>query len=125
MSEDSDKPDEPALEPTATEDESAVATSSHGASGGPIEPESAMALDSGRELWIPPDATEPETAAIAAAIAAYLADRERGRESDKANWSADRWAFAGRLEALGSDAERAPVDAPRDPWTASGRTDRF
>lgn len=103
-----DKADEPA--------------SSHGASGGPME------LDTGdageRRLWIPPDASEEEAAAIAAAIAAYLSARER-TDSAKPTWDGDRWAFAGRLAAIGRRSGAVPSDSPRDPWTASGRSDRF
>lgn len=119
-------PDNTDPKSTATADEESTgAASSHGASGGPIEPEAAITLDADRELWIPPDASEVETAAIAAAVAAYLTDRERARESDEEDWAGDRWPFAGRLDALGRDAERVPTDAPQDPWTASGRADRF
>ena len=118
--------DEPKPTSSATASEkSAGAASSHGASGGPIDPEATITLGSERQLWIPPDATEVETAAIAAAVAAYLTDRERTNESESEDWRGDRWRFAGRLNALGRDSERVPGDAPQDPWTASGRADRF
>lgn len=101
-------------------DDNATA-SSHGASGGPIELEAGGASD--RSLWIPPDATDEEAAAIAAAIAAYLSDRERADAEERDE--RDHWAFAGRVAAIGRRSERAHPNAPRDPWTASGRTDRF
>lgn len=99
--------------------------SRHGASGGPIDPAAAIAVDSDREFWIPPDATELEAAAIAAAIAAYLSERERAAGEAEDRWDGDRWTFAGQLERIGRHSERVPPTAPRDPWTASGRADRF
>jgi hypothetical protein len=96
--------------------------SSHGASGGPIELDVGDAGD--RSLWIPPDATREEAAAIAATIAAYLSDRERADATAQSD-DRDRWAFAGRIASIGRQSERAPSNAPRDPWTSSGRTDRF
>jgi hypothetical protein len=96
--------------------------SSHGASGGPIELDPGDAGD--RSLWIPPDATDEEAAAIAVAIAAYLSDRERADAAAQTD-DRDRWAFAGRIASIGRQSERAPSNAPRDPWTSSGRTDRF
>lgn len=106
-------------------DQTGEGTSRHGAGGGPIDPAAAIAVDSDRELWIPPDATEWETAAIAAAIAAYLSEREREAGEEQDRWDGDRWAFAGRLERIDRRSERVPHTAPRDPWTASGRADRF
>jgi hypothetical protein len=116
MTDDSETPDQ------ATDDP--AGSSRHGAAGGPIEPPAVAAGDRERGLWIPPDATDEEAAAIAAAIAAYLSDRERGGDETE-DWAGDRWSFAGRLAAVGRDSDRVPTAAPRDPWTASGRADRF
>ncbi|ELZ49088.1 hypothetical protein C465_08958 [Halorubrum distributum JCM 9100] len=80
-------------------------------------------------LSIPDDARDDEAAAIAAAVAAHLRDGElaaaaaasdgdEGREED-------RWALAGRIDRLHRRRVRVPADAPADPWTAAGRSDRF
>jgi hypothetical protein len=73
-------------------------------------------------------ATEEEAAAIAAAIAAHLADTEARAAADAGgadSWDGERWPFAGRLDGVGRGADRVPEDAPRDPWAASGRHRRF
>jgi hypothetical protein len=114
-----DAPDATSNTSESGADDDATA-SSHGASGGPVELDVGDAGD--RSLWIPPDATREEAAAIAATIAAYLSDREH---ADATEQSDDRWAFAGRVASIGRQSERAPSNAPRDPWTASGRSDRF
>ncbi|RLM63071.1 hypothetical protein [Halorubrum sp. Atlit-26R] len=80
-------------------------------------------------LSIPDDAGDDEAAAIAAAVAAHLRDAElaaaaaasdgvEGREED-------RWGLAGRIDRLHRRRVRVPADAPADPWTAAGRSDRF
>ncbi|ELZ38700.1 hypothetical protein [Halorubrum tebenquichense] len=80
-------------------------------------------------LSIPDDAGDEEAAAIAAAVAAHLRDGELaaaaaagdpddGREED-------RWGLAGRIDRLHRRRVRVPADAPTDPWTAAGRSDRF
>ena len=76
---------------------------------------------------IPDDAESDEAAAIAAALGSYLADRERAAadESGEPSWDGERWRFAGRLAALGRRSVRVPLDAPTDPWSAAGRTDRL
>lgn len=72
-----------------------------------------------------PDANEEEAAAIAAAIESYLAECERTAAANEAEtWDGKRWAFAGRLAGLGRRPVRVSLDAPTDPWAASGRTDR-
>jgi hypothetical protein len=79
-------------------------------------------------ISLPPDATDAEAAAIAAAIGAHLRDREvaaahAGSEED--TWEGQRWAFDGKLSNRGGSFRRVPLDAPTDPWTAAGRRDRF
>ncbi|MFA9518496.1 hypothetical protein ACERIT_15000 [Halopenitus sp. H-Gu1] len=82
-------------------------------------------------LTIPGDADAEEAAAIVAAIAAHVRDREAAAAaaaaaaSSEAGWEGDRWTFAGRMDALQGRASRVPIDTPRDAWTAAGRTDRF
>ncbi|KOX97739.1 MULTISPECIES: hypothetical protein [Halorubrum] len=80
-------------------------------------------------LSIPDDARDDEAAAIAAAVAAHLRDGElaaaaAASEADDGR-DEDRWAFAGRIERLRRRRVRVPADAPADPWTAAGRSDRF
>jgi len=73
-------------------------------------------------------ASAHETAAIAAALAEYLEEREEP-ESESATepetWDGKRFAFAGRIAGLTGRARRVPRGAPTDNWTAAGRTDRF
>ncbi|MGM0590961.1 MAG: hypothetical protein ACQETI_04910 [Halobacteriota archaeon] len=69
-----------------------------------------------------------EAAAIVAAIGAHLRDCEVSAlaAADEAEtWDGNRWAFAGRLDALGERSSRVPDGAPTDRWTAAGRIDRF
>lgn len=70
-----------------------------------------------------PAPTPEEAAAIAAALGAYLADEEHDGEEEVA--VRDQWSFAGRLRALDRQPTRLSRDAPRDPWTASGRLERL
>ena len=81
------------------------------------------------ELDLPDDADDEEAAAIAAAVGAhvrdgYLAAAAAG-EATVETWDGDRWAFAGRIEALQGRSVRIPRGAPTDAWTAAERTDRF
>jgi hypothetical protein len=87
-----------------------------------------------RRLDIPADATDEEAAAIAAAIGAYLHDREQAAAAvataaaaadDEAGWDGRRFGFAGRLAGVTGRSGRVPDGAPTDAWTASGRADRF
>ena len=80
-----------------------------------------MGID-GADLELPPAASPEEAAAIAAAIGAYLADQQREADEERPR---DRWSFAGRMRALNRSPGRIPGNAPRDPWTASGRIDRL
>ncbi|NHN41026.1 acc operon protein [Halorubellus sp. JP-L1] len=78
-------------------------------------------------LSIPADADDAEAAAIAAAVGAHLSDLERAAaaEGEATSWAGERWTFAGRVRGLQGREARVPDRAPRDPWTASARTDRF
>ena len=80
-------------------------------------------------LSIPDDADDDEAAAIAAAVAAHLRDGELAAaaaagDADDGR-SEDRWGLAARVERLHRRRVRVPADAPADPWTAAGRSDRF
>ncbi len=76
-----------------------------------------------------PAATPAETAAVAAAIGAHIRDQEAAAAAADAesepSWDGLRWAFAGRTRQLQGRAERVSENAPTDPWTAAGRTDRL
>ncbi|MFC6785482.1 acc operon protein [Halobaculum halobium] len=81
-------------------------------------------------LTLPDDADDEEAAAILAAVGAHVRDSEAAAaaaaEGDAEDtWDGKRWAFAGRLDALGGRGARVPRGAPTDAWTASGRADRF
>lgn len=79
-------------------------------------------------LTVPDDADDAEAAAIAVAVAAHIRDAEAAAAASAANddsWDGDRWTFAGRIAALQARRVRVPDGAPRDAWTAAGRTDRF
>ncbi|AUX08988.1 hypothetical protein AArcSl_1357 [Halalkaliarchaeum desulfuricum] len=83
------------------------------------------------QLHIPEDASDEEAAAIAAAIGAHLRDRAAAAAAaadSEPTWDDKRWAFAGRIEGLGTRGARdfrLREGTPTDPWTASGRRDRF
>jgi len=94
----------------------------------------AVPLGDGRRLRLPHDVDESEAAAIVAAIGAHVRDRELAAaaavaaedgDEERDDWSARRWAFAGRLAALQGRSVRVPDGAPTDAWAASGRTDRY
>ncbi|WP_058366882.1 hypothetical protein [Haloparvum sedimenti] len=97
---------------------------------GEAAPDAAPAIDPAA-LAIPDDADEGEAAAIVAAVAAHLRDREAAAaaaaaaEGTEETWDGDRWTFAGRLESTSRRTVRVPRDAPRDAWSAAGRADRF
>ena len=81
-------------------------------------------------LTLPDDADDEEAAAILAAVGAHVRDSEAAAAAAAADdgeetWDGKRWAFAGRLDALGGRGTRVPRGAPTDAWTASGRTNRF
>jgi acetyl-CoA/propionyl-CoA carboxylase, PccX subunit len=85
-------------------------------------------LPPGVDVEIPADADTEEAAAIVAAIGAHLHDQAlaaaAAAEAEE-TWDDRRWAFAGRVRAQQRRDVRVPRDAPTDPWTAAGRTDRF
>ena len=56
--------------------------------------------------------------AAAAAAAAAAAD-------DGDTWNGKQWSFSGRVEATQKRSVRVRSDAPTDPWSAAGRTERF
>ena len=92
----------------------------------PRGPTVAAVLDG---LAIPDDADDAEAAAIAAAVAAHLRDGELAAAAAASDADddrdEDRWGFAARIDRLHRRRVRVPVDAPTDPWTAAGRSDRF
>ena len=79
-------------------------------------------------VTLPPDADPAAAAAIAAAVGAYLRDREAAAaaapDSDD-SWDGERWRFAARIEALQGRSVRLPEGAPTDAWAAAGRSDRY
>ena len=89
-----------------------------------------MDLADDLDLDIPADASPDEAAAIAAAVSAHLAAMEAAAAAAAADdgaetWEGMKWTMAGRLQRLQHRTERVPNRAPRDAWTAAGRTDRF
>ena len=78
-----------------------------------------------------PDASDEEAAAIVAVIRAQLDAEAAAREAaseeveEADSWQGRRWAYKGRIKSLQHRSDRVPENAPEDPWTASGRTDRF
>ena len=82
----------------------------------------------GVSISIPETASEEEAAAIAAAIGAHVRDLElaaAAAATDEKTWDGKRWSFAGRLKSQQSRDAKVPLNAPIDPWSAAGRTDRF
>ncbi|MFB6300301.1 MAG: acc operon protein [Halobacteriales archaeon] len=82
------------------------------------------------DLRLPDTATPEEAAAITVALRTLLREERAASEAAEspdstASWTGNRWTFAGRMATLQGRATRAPDDAPTDPWTAAGRTDRF
>lgn len=87
---------------------------------------SASAVDEGEDyfetvsLSVPDDATDEEVAAIAAAIGAYLRERERSAGEHGAK-TEDRWTLSARLMQVGRQPAGIPPDVPADRWIAAGR----
>ena len=74
---------------------------------------------------LPDDADDEEAAAIAAAVRAHVSADDDGDEAADRGWEGRRWRFRGRVDALQRRRVRVPTEAPRDAWTAAGRTDRL
>ena len=74
---------------------------------------------------VPDDADDLEAAAIAAAVRAHVSDDDGGKATDDRGWNGRRWRFRGRVDALQQRQVRVSTGAPRDAWTAAGRTDRL
>ena len=75
---------------------------------------------------LPDDADNEEAAAIAAAVRAHVsADDDDEETASDRGWEGLRWRFRGRVDALQRRRVRVPTEAPRDAWTAAGRTDRL
>ncbi|MFC4543646.1 hypothetical protein ACFO5R_17100 [Halosolutus amylolyticus] len=106
----------------STVDGDAGGTRSHGTSGRPL-------LPAGVDIDIPDTADEEEAAAIVAAVGAHLHDHAlaaaAAAAAEEETWDDRRWAFAGRVRAQQQRTVRVPRDAPTNPWSAAGRTDRF
>jgi len=62
-----------------------------------------------RAQRIIPDPGADETAAILAALAAYMESQDDSGTTDRAN-GVERWRAAGRLEALGISVSRERLD---------------
>lgn len=77
------------------------------------------------DVDVPDDADSAEAAAIAAAVRAHVAADEDDSDEADEEWTSHRWRFRGRVDALQRRHVRVPRSAPRDAWTAAGRTDRY
>ena len=78
------------------------------------------------------DATTDEAAAVAVAIGAHLTDRQRAAAAaaaaaagEEAGWDGKQWSFSARVDETQKRHVRVRSDAPTDPWSAAGRTDRL
>ncbi|QIO23334.1 acc operon protein [Haloarcula sp. JP-L23] len=79
-----------------------------------------------------PDASTDEAAAIAVAVGAHLTDRKRAAAAAAAaaaaggeSWDGKEWTFSERVEGTQKRHVRVREEAPTDPWSAAGRTDRM
>jgi len=95
----------------------------------PLESAGPGLLPAGVDLELPDDATDEEAAAIAAAIGAHLHDHAlavaAAAAAGEETWDEKRWQFSGRMREQQQRHLRVPREAPTNPWTAAGRTDRF
>jgi len=71
------------------------------------------------------NATTDEAAAIAVAIGAHLTDRQRAAAGEDRGWQHRQWAFSARVDETQKRHVRVRSEAPTDPWSAAGRTDRM
>jgi hypothetical protein len=78
-------------------------------------------------LDIPDNADDEEAAAIAAVVRAHMRAQEEAAEEEdvEPEWAGNRWRFTGRVNSLQNRMVRVPTEAPRDAWSAAGRTDRY
>ena len=76
-------------------------------------------------LDLPDDADSEEAAAIVAALRAHVAAGEADEDDAAPAWDGEKWRFKGRVEGLQHRRVRVPTEAPRDPWTAAGRTELY
>ncbi|MFC7250215.1 acc operon protein [Halomicroarcula sp. GCM10025324] len=78
-----------------------------------------------------PDAADDEAAAIAVAIGAHMTDQQRAAAAaaaaagDDPTWDGKEWTFSKRVADTQRRHVTVPADAPTDPWSAAGRTDRM
>jgi hypothetical protein len=81
------------------------------------------------EAALADDADADEAAAVAAAIGAHMRDQElaaAAADGDSSpNWADGKWTFASKVARKRRRSVRVPTEAPDDPWTAAGRTDRM
>lgn len=77
------------------------------------------------DIEIPDDADTEEAAAIAAAVRSHIAALEADDDEEADDWQGARWRFKGRVNSLQNRRVRVPNTAPRDAWSAAGRTDRY
>ena len=76
-------------------------------------------------LRLPPDATDDEAAAIAAALERWLTEEgQAGGPRSGDPWAGRRFAFAARLEKVTGRSVRVPPGVPADPWAAVDRLAR-
>lgn len=77
----------------------------------------------GLSLSVPDDASQPEAAAIAAAVSAHLTDRQRAAAATERRETVeyvDEWTLAGRLASVGK--RRCPTNVERgEEWKAAAR----
>jgi len=132
-----------AAEGSSVADDAASASDRSGGGGEPSDrPETDPAADPRRDggikgtlpddvsVALPADVTTSEAAAIVAAIGAHVRDLEAAaaaaaEEDSEEQWRDRKWRFAGRLASVRGRGASVPDGAPTDPWTASGRADRF
>ena len=79
------------------------------------------------KIDLPEDADEDEAAAIVAALNAHVGAQIRAAADEEGSddWNERQWSFASRIGDIQHRRVRVPRHAPRDPWTASGRTRRM
>ncbi|WP_276272283.1 acc operon protein [Haloarcula litorea] len=78
------------------------------------------------------DASTDEAAAVAVAVGAHIADQRRAAAAaaaaaagEEPTWDGEKWSFSGRVAKAQRRHVEVPDEAPTDPWSAAGRTDRM